>query len=107
MESFVEYLESGLARKGLSRYALSKQLGASQTHLNRLANGKVTGGAGEESLRRVAAALELDPDRLVVLSGELFPEGSLRRRNSELLGEVVNLRAENEALRARLDGRNP
>lgn len=97
MQDLLDYLNAGLAAKGLSRYKLAKQLGTSETSLSRLWH--PNGGMGEEMIGRVAEALALDPVRIMILSGQLYQAGSLRWRYSKLLEEVVNLRAENRALR--------
>lgn len=99
METFHEYLESGLEAKGWSRYRLAKELGISGMALQRLYYGQQQGGLSEDVLRRIAQVLELDGDRLVVLSGSLYREGSLRYNYSKLLGENLSLRSELARLR--------
>lgn len=97
--TFSEYVEHGLAAKGWTRYRLAKLLGRSVTGINQLVKGAERSGVSEELLREIAALLDLDGDLLVILSAELYPQGTVRWRYSKLLEEVVNLREENRRLR--------
>lgn len=100
MEEFLAYLDSGLAAKGWTQYRLAQEVKISTTAFYRLYYGVGQGGMSEENLRRVAQALDLDADRLVVLSGALYKPNSLRWNYSKLLGENIALRAELDRLRS-------
>lgn len=89
---FRAYLRSGLESRGWSVYRLAKELKVSQTQVATLARGEPRAPASEATLRRIADALGLDEEWLVIQSGALFGEGSIRRRVSELLLENRRLR---------------
>ena len=99
---FVEYVQRGLESARLTRYGLAKRLGRSVTLMSRALNPENPVGASEELLREVAEALNLDGDRLVALSAEVYEQGSPRWVSSTRLGEILRLKAENAELRARL-----
>lgn len=87
---FVELMEAGVKSTGLSQVQLARKLGIGKTTLNRAVRGEVC--MSLDQLRMFAEHVGLDPDELLIASGECFPQGSLRRQVSELMAENRRLR---------------
>lgn len=67
--SFVRLVTEAMARKGLGLREACRRAGVDASYLSKVLAGKRNPPSDEETLRRLAAALELEPVELVVAAG--------------------------------------
>jgi transcriptional regulator with XRE-family HTH domain len=64
------FIAAARKKQGVGLRELARNVGRSPSFLAMIEKNNPVPGVGEETLRRIAGALELDPDRLITLAGK-------------------------------------
>lgn len=76
-----QFIESSRKERGVGLRALARKIGRSPSFLVMIEKNEPPPGVAEETLRRIARALDINPDHLITLAGktpdDVVPEDEL------------------------------
>ena len=88
---FSSLVRAGMERRGLGLRELCREARLDPSYLSKVLAGKRSPPSEEESLRRLAAALELVPGRLIAAAGRIPSEWNLLAEDEGVFEEVDRL----------------